>query len=276
LTAGRAAAIILSINYPGLSNATHGRCQQLSYADRGGRGYMSWTYEIALRGESHHAAALQTWLENRARQGYSALPGLASFDLYTPDAGTSRDPFNNDGAGPLMLLMLDFVSRDALAAAANSGAIAAPLHDAAPVLAATGAAFERRFYPVGEGALPAPLQAPFSYVVRYHHPADDVAAFIENYLATHPITQARLPGIRSIMCYLPLDDISARALKHAGSGLKSANYMIGNEVVFDHIEAFNTAMASPVRQELRAHYHEFPRFTGANTHYPMSRRRLVG
>jgi hypothetical protein len=35
-------------------------------------------------------------------------------------------------------------------------------------------------------------------------------------------------------------------------------------------------MASPVRHELRAHYHEFPRFTGANTHYPMTRRRLIG
>lgn len=175
-----------------------------------------------------------------------------------------------------MMLMLDFVSRDALAAAARSGAIAASVRDVASNAAATAAAFERRFYAVGEGTTPAPLQAPFSYVVRYHHPADDAAAFIANYLATHPVTQARLPGIRSIMCYLPLDDISASSLGRSGNSLKSANYMIGNEVVFDHIEAFNAAMASPVRQELRAHYHEFPRFTGANTHYPMTRRRLVG
>jgi hypothetical protein len=35
-------------------------------------------------------------------------------------------------------------------------------------------------------------------------------------------------------------------------------------------------MASPVRQELREHYHAFPRFTGANTHYPMARTRLIG
>ena len=52
--------------------------------------------------------------------------------------------------------------------------------------------------------------------------------------------------------------------------------MIGNEVAFDDIDAFNAAMASPVREELRAHYREFPRFTGASTHYPMIRRRLVG
>jgi hypothetical protein len=237
---------------------------------------MSWTYEIALRGAPHHAAVLQQWMDGGASKSFASLPELANFDVYTPAEGTSRDPYNNDHSGPLMLLMLDFASRDALAGAAGSGAIAAPLRDVASDIAATGAAFERRFYPVGDGTQAAPLQAPFSYVVRYHHPADDVAAFIANYLATHPVTQARLPGIRSIMCYLSLDDISANGLGHPGSGLKSANYMIGNEVVFDHIDAFNAAMASPVRQELRAHYHEFPRFSGANTHYPMTRRRLVG
>ena len=51
--------------------------------------------------------------------------------------------------------------------------------------------------------------------------------------------------------------------------------MIGNEVAFDDIAAFNTAMASPVREELRAHYREFPRFSGANTHYAITRARLT-
>ena len=52
--------------------------------------------------------------------------------------------------------------------------------------------------------------------------------------------------------------------------------MIGNEVAFDAIAAFNAAMQSEVRQELRAHYRDFPRFTGLNTHFPMNRTRLVG
>ena len=42
------------------------------------------------------------------------------------------------------------------------------------------------------------------------------------------------------------------------------------------VEAFNAAMQSPVRQELRRHFGEFPPFTGRNTHYPMDRTRLVG
>jgi hypothetical protein len=52
--------------------------------------------------------------------------------------------------------------------------------------------------------------------------------------------------------------------------------MIGNEVAFDSVEDFNAAMQSPVRQELRRHFHEFPPFTGRNTHFPMWRTRVVG
>jgi uncharacterized protein (TIGR02118 family) len=121
--------------------------------------------------------------------------------------------------------------------------------------------------PYNDDDTPAPLQAPFSYVVRYHRPADDEAAFIKNYLDTHPVTQARLPGIRAIMCYLPLHELRAE-------GVGNPDYMIGNEVAFDDVEAFKLAMASPVRQELRAHYREFPRFTGPTTHFAMQRTRL--
>ena len=232
---------------------------------------MSWTYEIALRGAPDQGPGLQRWLQSRAR-AFAGLPGLACLDLYIPADGPAKDPYNHDGAGPLMVLMLDFATPDALAAAIASGPVAAAADALAPEIAATGAAFERRFYPAGEDVAPAPLLAPFSYVVRYHRPADDEAAFVNDYLATHPAIEARLPGIRSIMCYLPLDNVGA-----SGSGrLPSAGYMIGNEVVFDDIAAFSVAMASPVRQELRAHYHALPRFTGANTHYPMIRRRLAG
>jgi len=229
---------------------------------------MSWTCEIALRGTADREADLQTWLESRVQDSMAGLPGLACFDLYTPADGIAHDPYNDDGAGPLMMLMLDFATRNALAAAVSGSGIVAATAGLVPGVAATGTTFERRFYPVGADETPAPLEAPFSYVVRYHRPADDEAAFVNNYLASHPATEAKLPGIRSVMCYLPLEG--------CGIGLPSADYMIGNEVVFDDIDAFNAAMASPVREELRAHYRAFPRFTGANTHYPMIRRRLVG
>ncbi len=233
----------------------------------------SWTYEIALRGAPGRGAELQKWLETGARDRYASLPGLACLDVYTPADGQARDPYLNDGVGPLMMLMVDFASRDALTAAVAGGAITAAGRALAPDIAGTGAAFERRFYPVGTDAAPAPLRAPFSYVVRYHRPADDEAAFVQNYLATHPAIEAKLPGIRSIICYVPLGEMHGDGLAR---GLPSADYMIGNEVVFDDVGAFNAAMSSPVRDELRAHYRAFPRFTGMNTHYPMVRRRLAG
>lgn len=231
---------------------------------------MSWVYEITLRGGPEADQASIAWFTQGAGVALAALPELICADIYVPAQGSAKDPYNHETSFPALLLMLDFKSRNALADAVNSGAIAKALCALPDKVAATGAAFERRFYPVGTGTMPAPLDAPFSYVVRYHRPAEDEAAFIDNYLATHPLTQAALPGIRAIMCYLPIDEICQ------SGPLASANYMIGNEVVFDDLAGFNIAMASPVREELRAHFREFPPFSGGNTHFPMARRRFFG
>jgi hypothetical protein len=229
---------------------------------------MSWTYEVALRGEATLMEAVQDWFVGAAAV-WTRLPGLVSFDLYNSSDQPSDDPFNHQVQGPLMLLMLDFATVDDLRAAVASGKLSAEVARLPAGVSATGAAMERRFYPAGEEATPTPLTAPFSYVVRYQLPADDPAAFVADYIDGHPSTQARLPGIRSIMCYLPLNELSDPALP-------TANYLVGNEVVFDDIDAFNVAMRSPVRLELRAHFHKFPPFSGINTHYPMHRLRIVG
>jgi diadenosine tetraphosphatase ApaH/serine/threonine PP2A family protein phosphatase len=181
----------------------------------------------------------------------------------------AKDPLVDDGPGPLLIAMLGFADEDALDRAIAHAAFAEYLQQLPDGVRAGGEAMECRHYPVGGAAAPAALRAPFSYVVRYHRPAEDEAAFIANYVATHPPTLARLPAIRNIMCYFPLD-------RPNPPGLAKAGYMLGNEVVFDDVAAFNRAMASPVRQELRAHYHAFPPFSGANTHYPMLRRRVAG
>ena len=222
-----------------------------------------WVFELVCTGPVARMGDASAWA-NRAARSWVVLPMLAALDLYAPVVGGAHDPFNDDGPGPLFIAMLAFPSREAFAAALADSALTLSLAGRPEGLAWTGSAFERRFYPVGGKA--APLTAPFSYVVRYHKPAQDEAAFIRNYVDTHPPTLATLPGIRSVMCYFPQRIVA--------DGLAGADYIIGNEVAFDSVAAFNAAMQSPVRQELRRHFHEFPPFSGRNTHFPMNRTRL--
>lgn len=222
-----------------------------------------WVFEIASTGPADRADEGRRWL-NAMLPAWKALAAVTALDLYHPIEGGARDPFNDDGRGPLFIAMLAFPSRDALGNATSQAKFAST----PPALELTGTAFERRFYPVGAEPRPKPLTAPFSYVVRYHRPAEDEAAFIKNYVETHPPTLAKLPGIRSVMCYFPQDFVVPI--------MPAADYMLGNEVAFDDVEAFNAAMQSPVRQELRQHFHAFPPFTGRNTHFPMRRMRLFG
>lgn len=227
-----------------------------------------FVYEIACTGDQGAKYAVQSWLNQAATPAWSVLPGLCAVDIYEPVRGGTHDPFNDDGPGPLLMAMLQFATIDALTGALRAPRFAECLAGRPAELACTGTCLERRFFPVAGAAQPTPpLTAPFSYVVRYHHPAEDVALFVSHYLADHPPILAKLPAIRSVLCYVPID-VAAPA------PLPAADYMLGNEVAFDSPQDFNAAMASPVRLELRAHFRSFPPFSGKNTHYPMMRRQL--
>jgi hypothetical protein len=226
-----------------------------------------FVYEIACSGSADQESAVQAWADRHAVPAWTALPGLTAVDLYRSVRGGTHDPFNNDGPGPLLMAMLQFASREKLEAGLADPRFEKSLSDRPARVSVTGTAFERRFYPVAGEPNPGPLSAPFSYVVRYHHPAENVAEFVSHYIADHPPILGKLPEIRSVLCYLPF-------ASGAEGVLPPADYMVGNEVVFDTPDAFNAAMASPVRHELRAHFHSFPKFTGKNTHYPMMRRQL--
>ncbi len=225
--------------------------------------------EIACRASADQADTARGWCENGPALAWSSLPGLTAFDLYVPAAGCAKDPMVDDGLGPLLLMMLEFSSVAALEQAARSQNFAAPFSTRPAGLVLSADAMERRSYPVLGETATAPLSAPFSYSVRYHRPAEDETRFVDFYLINHPPLLARLPGVRNVICYLPLHGINP-------AGLPSADYMLGNEVVFNTIKAFNAAMASEQRRELRADFTRFPRFTGPNTHYPLDRTRLVG
>jgi len=228
---------------------------------------MAWICEIVVSGAAEALPGLRTWARETAPMRLSDLGGLLSLDLYEPTEEPGQDPFNHDTDAPRLIALLDFDGEDALRQAMRSAPLAAVV-DALPAgLAATVTALERTTYPV-DGNPAADLEAPVSYVVRYHRPADDEVLFTRNYVASHPPTQAKLPGIRSVMCYFPRPDLNP-------GKWPSLDYLIGNEVVFDTVADFNVAMQSPVRQELRAHYRDFPLFSGANTHFLMRRTRLA-
>jgi uncharacterized protein (TIGR02118 family) len=225
-----------------------------------------FVYEICCTGERAAHGAVRAWFEDTAAPAWLMLPGLTGLDSYTVTEDRTHDPFVDDGPGPLLIAMLQFPTAEALSR--GIAGLTGTLGGCPPDIVVSGTMLERRFYPVAGERAPGPLRAPFSYVVRYHRPAEDEARFVANYLETHPALLAQLPRIRSLLCYVPLP--------HRERGpLPAADYMIGNEVAFDSVEDFNRAMASPVRQEARKHFHQFPPFTGRNTHYPMLRRSLA-
>ena len=128
-----------------------------------------FVYEIACTGDRTHEQTVHAWAERHAAPAWTALPGLTAVDLYQPVRGGTHDPFNNDGPGPLLMAMLQFPAKEKLQASLSDPRFGQSL--AGMPVAATGTRFERRFFPVADASNPGPLRAPFSYVVRYHHPA---------------------------------------------------------------------------------------------------------
>jgi hypothetical protein len=220
---------------------------------------MHWTAEITLNAAG--AAAAGGFAERLAARA-ETLPGLSALDLYTPAPAEGGDPLNPPEPAPDLVAILSFDTEASLRAACAAPALAG----LAPPGRATSAGFERRFFPVADGP-GTPLAAPVSYLVRYELPADDAAAFRALYLASHPPVQARLPGIRSILCEIPLAGLAL-------PGIPEAGWLIGNEVVFDSAADFAAAMRSPARAELRAHMADFPPWSGVNHHHLMQRQRV--
>ncbi len=228
---------------------------------------MAWICEIVVSGAVEAPPGLRTWISETVSVRLPDTDGLKSVDLYEPTDERGRDPFNQDTDAPLLIALLDFESEDALRRAMSSAPLADVVDSIPQGLAITVTPLERASYAVDDNPDGSGSEAPVSYVVRYHRPADDEDLFRRNYVASHPPTQAKLPGIRSVMCYFPRPDLNP-------SQWPSLDYLIGNEVVFDTVADFNVAMQSPVRHELRAHYRDFPSFSGANTHFLMRRTRI--
>jgi len=173
--------------------------------------------------------------------------------LHTP--ARAHDPFLDDGAPPATVAQLYFDSLRDLEASAT--ALGEPW--------AGAEAMNVRSFPVPDPRVRTADGAYCTYLVAYEGPAQDEAAWHAHYLADHPPLMARLPGIRELEVYLPLD-------WRCPAELASRRHLQRNKVAFDSPEALSAALDSPVRREMRASYGRLPPFSGRVTHYPMITR----
>lgn len=226
-------------------------------------------YMIIFYGDHDQVDAFRAWANGFAGK-LTALPGTTYVDFYGPGPKVA-DPYLDDGAGPILKVQIGFGSKQDLEAALASDTIRNFVAERAgcPVSGVDvhQQALAQEFFPVAGQAAPAPHTAPVSYIVRYHRPAENEVAFRENYVEKHPPILGKFEGVRNVICYYPIDYTDPL-------NTPSADYMLGNEVVFDSFDALNASLNSPVRHELREDFKTFPPFTGRNTHYPMHRRRI--
>lgn len=180
--------------------------------------------------------------------------------LFTPDK--AEDPYVDDGAPPALMVQIDVADRNALDALFADREIRSLIEAAGPTAKAD--AFEVSAFPVSGVDDPALRTAPMSFVVRYFAPVSDEILFRSYYLENHPPIMADMPGIRNVLCYVPVNWSNPTDI--LGSGC-----ILGNEVVFDSLGGLNAALASDVRHRLRDDYKSFPVKPGPSTHYAMQR-----
>ncbi len=203
----------------------------------------------------------------------AATPHLRRGLVFTPE--TTHDPYAtaHDGPSPQLALELYFDRIDqlegALARTGHLQALAKP--DALPSLAGaevTQQAMVARPFPVPDPLFKSgPGGLPCTYLVQYLGQAEDLNVWNDYYLRHHPPVMARFPGIREI-------EVCTRVDWCGFLPWRRVDCMQRNKVVFDSAAALTAALSSPVREEMRADYRQFPPFKGDNAHFPMATREI--
>ena len=168
---------------------------------------------------------------------------------YQPDR--VRDPFLDDGAAPAQVVQLYFGSLGALEAAAAQIAVAADAE-----------AMQVHRFEVPEPWQRVPPRY-CTYLVAYEGPAEKEAAWLAHYLAHHPPLMRKLPRIRELEIYTPLEWCCPAPLRRV-------RHLQRNKVAFDDAAALAAALDSPARYEMRADFAGFPAYSGRVTHYAMT------
>lgn len=210
-------------------------------------------------------------------RGLAALlrgcPGLQAGHVMTP--AVAHDPYYVDRSGSARLvLQLEFPEiaplEDALRRDGPLSALLDPL--VLPGLAGaavTQDAMLTRRYPVADPGPTLAGEARLSYLVEYEGPAADPDEWHRFYMDHHPRLLAKFAGIRRIEIYTGAEFVS-------GLPVGRRRALQRNKTVWDSPAAMEAAMASPVRDTLRADFRSFPPFHEGGFHHPFRTVSVTG
>jgi hypothetical protein len=223
----------------------------------------AWFLIFEARGGA--AAPLGAAQMARLVEHVRATPGLARGLVFTPEK--THDPYADDGPAPILGLELYFrelgALEMALAPKGHLQALAAGLLAGLPPTA-TQQAMVARSFPVPDPQVrTAPGELPCTYLVHYPGAADDLNAWLSYYITHHPPVMARFPGVREIEICTRIDWCGFLPWPRVA-------HMQRNKVVFDSAAALTLALNSPVREEMRADFANFPRFSGGSRHHALA------
>lgn len=199
-----------------------------------------------------------------------SLDGLRHAKFHT--ASAARDKYTDDGHSPVLVIESYF---DDLAKLEATIAEQGRMQDLARLVTVltslAGVEVEHqvmisRPFPVLE-PVPENTGTQCSYLVHYPGFAEDFYAWINYYLAHHPQIMKFFPAIRGVEIYTRIDWLDAMPWKRV-------NFMQRNKQVFDDPAALEAALNSPVRDDMRRDFENFPKFFDSNRHFAMITRSL--
>lgn len=211
----------------------------------------------------HPAARLSEADRAAVTRLVAATPGLVRGLMHS-----AADSPLGDGSPPAMVLELSFADLPALEAAIDTDghlqSLVAPSLEGASI---THQAMWLRPFPVPSCKRDAAEATTF--LVHYPGQAENLNAWLRHYQAHHLPLMAQLPSIRELAMATRLDwcDAMPWARDH---------HMQRNKVVFDDLAGLAAALASPLRAQMRADFHQFPPFSGGARHVPMRTTTILG
>lgn len=212
--------------------------------------------------------ALPEYFRAEPLQWLASQEAIRSVEIYTPEPGDV--PVLDDVPAPTVIVQIDVDGEDAARKLVESEEFQERFNSEQALGPGVDSIrlelTEAVHYPVAGKTEAAPRTAALSFVVRYYGPVADPAQFVEFYTENHPPILAKFPAIRNVLCYLPLGWKDSK-------GITDDRLVIGNEVVFDDLDALKHSMTTPILDEAMADSEQFKAY-GYSTHHAMHREMI--